>query len=471
MPSNTNKVNFNSQFSNFEQAQDTLRQKLFTLTGNYDIANSVIFSLSEDQIIKAVQIFPKIAEEVNKYETLTKENLISIIQALIAKEVNLQGKYRYFEKQPEEENEDIYGDIVPYEENLNQHIKDLMQTQSQLKKKVKKRSRTQNPNLDITTTIKKINDTVKDSITAQRYKRKKLDAELIQLRETECKKELKKVYPNLDVSQVRMKPSQGLISMNKHEIREVFLPLMNAPSHPVLPEAPNHEISPIQMRDSQDFIDMSLNDPGEDSFDIDPQYEPNISTNTKLKPTRKNSVKKNLEAQFAESTAKGLLKRGRKPFKIIRGRGADKPKSNYRLELSDKYYIDGSKFDNNILSIKYKTNDSRKIDELEISNDVKNILDDIIKGNFKEGYFNKLKLQDKIIINNLIKKLKLDVRIPEDRDIENYKRELEILQGEIESGNDNPELLRKFKKYINDGLKFGVISQKKAIQLILNYSL
>ena len=176
-------------------------------------------------------------------------------------------------------------------------------------------------------------------------------------------------------------------------------------------------------------------------------------------------------SELASSSARGLLKRGRKPFKIIRGRGADKPKSNYRLELSDKYYIDGSKFDNGILSVKYKTNDSRKIDELEISNDVKNILDDIIKGNFKEGYFNKLKLQDKIIINNLIKKLKLDVRIPEDRDIENYKRELEILQGEIESGNDNPELLRKFKKYINDGLKFGVISQKKAIQLILNYSL
>ena len=118
-----------------------------------------------------------------------------------------------------------------------------------------------------------------------------------------------------------------------------------------------------------------------------------------------------------------------------------------------KFYIDLGKLHNNILNVKYTScrGSVPNIKAERISDDVKDVILDIIGNKYNSKLFDKLFTDDQRIIANLIKTL----RIPDiNMDVFNkrYQHEYEILLRQVNSGNTNEKVKMQLKKYILRGI-------------------
>jgi hypothetical protein len=146
------------------------------------------------------------------------------------------------------------------------------------------------------------------------------------------------------------------------------------------------------------------------------------------------------------------------------------PEDDKNKKVYGKYYIYLKNLRKNVLSVKYvKTNNVvQKMKAQIITNDVKNIIKDIIiTNNYDKIKFSKLDTKDKRIIINLSKYLDMDI----DDETDDFQTNFEILLGEVESGNNSPLVIRKLKQFILQAINEGRITKNHGYSLLVEYSL
>ena len=128
----------------------------------------------------------------------------------------------------------------------------------------------------------------------------------------------------------------------------------------------------------------------------------------------------------------------------------------------------------NILCVKYAVNDANipTVKVQRISNDVKEIISDILNNKYDDRLFNKLQNDEKRIIKRFVKATKLDNEISIDDDLDKeFQRQYEILLGEYNSGNTSPLIKNELKRFVIEGVNENKIPKHQAYMLLYQLSL
>ena len=171
-----------------------------------------------------------------------------------------------------------------------------------------------------------------------------------------------------------------------------------------------------------------------------------------------------------ETSGKGLKAR------TIRGRGhivaQSKPKPSRHL-VNGKY-IDLHKLKENILILKYQRNDTQiaNFKPERISKDCKDIIEDIITDKFDKRLFDKLNAADARVVKRMVKTLNLTTNInTENKHDQDFQRQFDILRGELNSGNNNPQIKAQLKKYLVEAMNNGLVPLRECHILLYQLSL
>ena len=117
----------------------------------------------------------------------------------------------------------------------------------------------------------------------------------------------------------------------------------------------------------------------------------------------------------SSSTGTGIRRK-----RIIRGRGytkhehpTKKPKRHY---VSETYYVDMNKLDDNILCVKYASNDSNlpRLKVQQITQKTVELIKDILNNKYDERIFKILSPDEKRMVRRFIKAVKLDINTTDD---------------------------------------------------------
>jgi hypothetical protein len=114
-----------------------------------------------------------------------------------------------------------------------------------------------------------------------------------------------------------------------------------------------------------------------------------------------------------------------------------------------KFTLDLEKLKKNIISVTYSSCRAviPSLKKEHVSNDIKNMIFDIVKGKYNANLFNKMKQDDQRIVSNFVRVLKIpDIDMSEFD--AGYQLHFEVLLGQMNSGQNNPAIKRELKEYI-----------------------
>jgi hypothetical protein len=175
------------------------------------------------------------------------------------------------------------------------------------------------------------------------------------------------------------------------------------------------------------------------------------------------------ELSVARSTKESGSKR------LIEGRGFDEKLSRNPDKVilnNGKFIIDMEKLRRNILSVSYASCRASipQLKKENVSNDVKNILKDIIEKKYNANLFNKMKSDDQRIVSTFVRMMKIpDIDMKEFD--EAYQLNYEILLGQVNSGQNNPIVKRELKEYILRAISEGLIPKSQGYNKLFELSL
>jgi hypothetical protein len=188
----------------------------------------------------------------------------------------------------------------------------------------------------------------------------------------------------------------------------------------------------------------------------------------------KDQIAHRLEGLEALKTMKGSgLNKKKKGKGVIYGRGSS-IKSQQNRHYLGMYYLEKKKLNENILSVKYSKTDSpiQKLRSQKISNELKEIINDVITNKFNKRLYDGLNETDKRLFNRLIDTVKLTDSIPIDNSLDdNFQKNYQVLLGEFQSGNNSPEIKDALKRYVVEGLGMGIINKNESLFLLYQLSL
>jgi hypothetical protein len=158
----------------------------------------------------------------------------------------------------------------------------------------------------------------------------------------------------------------------------------------------------------------------------------------------------------------------------IEGRGIEKLSRNPdKVELNNgKFIIDMEKLRRNILSVTYASCRATipSLKKENISNDVKNIITDIIEGKYNANLFNKMKPDDQRIVSTFVRTMKIpDIDMREFD--EAYNDHYQVLVGQVNSGQNNPIVKKELKQYILRAITEGLIPRSQGYNKLFELSL
>jgi hypothetical protein len=163
-----------------------------------------------------------------------------------------------------------------------------------------------------------------------------------------------------------------------------------------------------------------------------------------------------------------------------RGESESDSESDKEVSSGKKMYLNNGKFAINLEKLRrnilhvYYASSRASIPQLKresISNDVKNILLDILHGKWNEHLFNKLKNPDEQrLISTFVRVLKIpDISMAEfDKAFQDH---FDVLKGEIMAGNSNEKVKQEYKQYIVRGMSEGLIPRAQGLNMIFSMSL
>jgi hypothetical protein len=172
------------------------------------------------------------------------------------------------------------------------------------------------------------------------------------------------------------------------------------------------------------------------------------------------------------SSGTGLKRKKR----LIRGRGYTKHehpmKKPQRHYIGETFYLDLNKLGDNILCVKYASNDSNlpRLRVQQITQKTTEILRDILNDKFDARIFNLLSTDEKRVVRRFVKAVKLDIDTNDDEEKE-FQRQFEIVRGEFLSGNDSPQIKSTLKRYVLEALQENKIARSDAYNLLYSLSL
>jgi len=175
-----------------------------------------------------------------------------------------------------------------------------------------------------------------------------------------------------------------------------------------------------------------------------------------------------------KSEGKGLMKHSGVSIRMT-GRGIA-PRDKY-VPLG-KYLVNIHKLEhNNIVSFKSSNHKSTNIQSKRVSQQVANILKNIVDGDLDNIQMDNLTEDDISYLFQLIKKCELQnfldgkaenkIKTKTEEEIHRFH----VLQGEIVAGNDNPQLIREFKAILLTMMNEGKLSKKEAGDVLIQMSL
>jgi len=175
-----------------------------------------------------------------------------------------------------------------------------------------------------------------------------------------------------------------------------------------------------------------------------------------------------------KSEGKGLMKHSGVSIRMT-GRGIA-PREKY-VPLG-KYLVNIHKLEhNNIVSFKSPNHKSTNIQSKRVSQQVANILKQIVDGDLGSIQLDNLTEDDISYLFQLIKKCELQnfldgkaenkVKTKTEEEIHKFQ----VLQGEIVAGNDNPQIIREFKAILLTMMNEGKLSKKEAGDVLIQMSL
>jgi len=188
--------------------------------------------------------------------------------------------------------------------------------------------------------------------------------------------------------------------------------------------------------------------------------------------TQKEHIKAGDEA-MRKDEMEGLGLNKKKKKKVIYGRGCSL-KSQQNRHSFGIYYLDKKKLNENILTVKYTKTDSpiQKLRTQKISNELKEIINDVITNKFNNRIYNGLNETDKRLFNRFIETVKLTDSIPIDNTLDdNFQKNYQVLIGEFQSGNNSPEIKDALKRFVVEGLGMGIINRSESLFLLYQLSL
>ena len=171
------------------------------------------------------------------------------------------------------------------------------------------------------------------------------------------------------------------------------------------------------------------------------------------------------------TSGKGLKKK-----RVIRGRGYTKnehkivkPRRHY---INEHFYVDLNRLDNNILCVKYASNDSNlpRLKVQQITSKTAELIRDILNDKFDERIFKMLTTDEKRTVRRFVKALKLDINTNDEEEQE-FQKQFEIVRGEYMSGNDSPQIKSALKSYVLQALQENKIAKNEAYTLLYSLSL
>ena len=184
------------------------------------------------------------------------------------------------------------------------------------------------------------------------------------------------------------------------------------------------------------------------------------------------NVSKRVGALLELGIGTGFKKNGGKhknPHRVILGKGKDQQPQHMYQSLSNKYLLDLNKLNNNILLMKYEHSRCAiaQMKSIPISDDVKEIIKDIISDKFNQRAYNSMSLDDRRIIQQFIRVAKLNIPITDEDDKEK-QRQYQLCLDEWQAGNDSLVIKRRLKKFILEFVQEGKLSVPAGNKMIMN---
>jgi hypothetical protein len=75
--------------------------------------------------------------------------------------------------------------------------------------------------------------------------------------------------------------------------------------------------------------------------------------------------------------------------------------------------------------------------------------------------------KEKTILNQFLSICRIKDIVLNRDELENFNKDFDILLGEIEAGNDNPQIKSKLKSMIHTAMKLGRISKNEGFEILL----
>ena len=185
--------------------------------------------------------------------------------------------------------------------------------------------------------------------------------------------------------------------------------------------------------------------------------------------TKADTIKAILMKEYPSKTGNGFkLKKRRIVGKGMEGvNDAKKSKETVMKKIINGKYIDLNKLKNNIICIRYCKTRALvpNVKVQHISNEIKEIIDDIINDKFEKRLYEKLDMNEKRLVKRIVDSLKLDIDISS-KEEEEYVRQYEVVLGQFQAGNTNPLIKNKLKQYIMESMESGMLPRREAFKLL-----
>ena len=159
--------------------------------------------------------------------------------------------------------------------------------------------------------------------------------------------------------------------------------------------------------------------------------------------------------------------------RVIIGRGlhsTSKQNKDMFLDLPNtNLYLERTKLKNrNILSVKYKSNRNNhpKLKPLRVSKNLLSVIEDILDEHFDDRIIKLLSPDELIVLENFINISKYPIVLDKE-ELKNFQKNFDILLGEAQSGNDNPEIIKNLKLYIWRAIKRNLMNKEEGIEILL----
>jgi hypothetical protein len=187
-------------------------------------------------------------------------------------------------------------------------------------------------------------------------------------------------------------------------------------------------------------------------------------------PKKADIIQAILDKEYPDKAKKG---KGFQLKRRIVGKGmegvneAKKSKETVMKKIINGKYIDLNKLKNNIICIRYCKTRALvpNVKVQHISNDIKEIINDIIDDKFEKRLYEKLNVNDKRLVKRIVDSLKLDIDTSSKEDDE-YARQFDVVLGEWKAGNNNDMIKNKLKQYIMESMESGMLPRREAFKLL-----